>query len=364
MPKHHPKNERIKHEYLTYLEQARQMSPASVDQVAAALSQFEGFTRHKDFATFRIEQARGFKDHLVGTLNPKTGKPLAISTVNARLAALKAFFEWLCWQPGYKSKLRHSDAEYFNLSANDTRAAKAVPERPVPSMEQIRAALFAMPHETDVQKRDRAVMAFAILSGARDSAIASLKLRHVDVDARKIHQDGREVKTKNRKTFTSVFFPVGDDIEAVVRDWIEFLSRERLFGPDDPLFPATDVKVGPSGHFEPVGLRRKPWEGAAAIRQIFKRAFEAVSLPYYNPHSFRKTLVTMAETVCTTAEHVKAWSQNLGHDHVTTTLSSYGKVSPQRQAEILTRLSLDDPTSHLAGVTTEWLLEQLKKRMA
>ena len=49
MRKHHPKNERIKHEYLTYLEQAKQMSAASVDQVAAALAQFEGFTRHKDF---------------------------------------------------------------------------------------------------------------------------------------------------------------------------------------------------------------------------------------------------------------------------------------------------------------------------
>lgn len=327
MRKHHPKNERIKHEYLTYLEQAKQMSAASVDQVAAALAQFEGFTRHKDFATFRIEQARGFKDHLVGALNPKTGKPLAISTVHARLTALKAFFEWLCWQPGYKSKIRHSDIEYFNLSANDTRVAKASHERPVPSMEQIRATLFAMPHETDTQKRDRAVVAFTILSGARDSAIASLKLRHVDIAARKVIQDGREVKTKGRKTFTTVFFPVGDDIEAVVCEWVEFLIHERLFGPDDPLFPATDVKQTQDGCFGPVGLRRKPWESAAAIRQIFKRAFEAVNLPYFNPHSFRKTLAIMGEKVCKTPEDFKAWSQNLSHEQVMTTFASYGKVS-------------------------------------
>ncbi|MDI7775596.1 tyrosine-type recombinase/integrase [Asticcacaulis sp. EMRT-3] len=338
MKKFHPKNERIKHEYMGYLEGPKQMSAASVDQVAAALAQFENFTRHKDFATFRNEQATGFKNHLAGMINTATGKPLATSTLHARLMALKAFFEWLCWQPGYKSKIRYHDIEYFNLSANDTRIAKASRERPAPSMEQIRHALFAMPHETDVQKRDRAVVAFTILSGARDNAIASLKLRHMDMVTGKIHQDGRDVRTKSRKTFTTVFFPVGDDIEAVVREWVTFLTTERLFGPDDPLFPATNVKLGSSGQFEAAGLRRKPWASAAMIRKIFQRAFEAVNLPYYNPHSLRKTLTILGESVCITPEDFKAWSQNLGHEQVMTTFYSYGKVSPHRQAEIIAGL--------------------------
>lgn len=362
MKKFHPKNERIKHEYMGYLEGPKQMSAASVDQVAAALAQFENFTRHKDFAAFKSEQATGFKNHLAGTINTATAKPLATSTIHARLMALKAFFEWLCWQPGYKSKIRYHDIEYFKLSANDTRIAKASRERPVPSMEQIRHALFAMPHETDVQKRDRAVVAFTILSGARDNAIASLKLRHVDMTAHKIHQDGRDVRTKSRKTFTTVFFPVGDDIEAVVHEWVAFLTTERLFGPDDPLFPATAVKVGSSGQFEPVGLRRKPWASAAMIRQIFKRAFGAVNLPYFNPHSFRKTLAIMGETVCITPEDFKAWSQNLGHEQVMTTFYSYGKVSPHRQAEIIVGLGRTHQDND-EGVSNETLIALLKKRM-
>ena len=35
---------------------------------------------------------------------------------------------------------------------------------------------------------------------------------------------------------------------------------------------------------------------------------------------------------------LKAWSQNLGHDDVLTTFTSYGTVAAHRQAEIMTDL--------------------------
>lgn len=98
--------------------------------------------------------------------------------------AVKAFFKWLAGQPGYKSRIRYSDADYFNSSANDERIAKAVRERPVPTPEQILHALRSMPTSTLFERRDRALVAFTLLSGARDNAIASMKLRHVDMNAR------------------------------------------------------------------------------------------------------------------------------------------------------------------------------------
>ena len=57
--------------------------------------------------------------------------------------------------------------------------------------------------------RNRAVVAFTLLTGARDGAIASLKRKHVDVVDGKVVQDAREVRTKFSKTFTTWFFPVG-----------------------------------------------------------------------------------------------------------------------------------------------------------
>jgi integrase len=337
MRKHHAQNERIKRQYFAYLEEAMGMSKSSVDQVAAAIAQFETSTAHRDFRAFHIEQARKFKRQLAEAINPATGKSLAKATVYSRLMALKAFSKWLAREPGYK-RLTYSDADYFNPSNNDGRIAKAVRKRAVPTPEQVFHVLSAMPRETDIEKRDRALVAFALLSGARNDAMASMSLRNVDLAQRTVFQDARHVRTKNRKTFTSNFFPVGADIEAIVTDWILYLTREKLYGPDDPLFPTTQVAVEESGHFESVGLKREHWRGGDAIRRVFRRAFEAAGLPYSNPHLCRDTLTLMGEQRCTTPEELKAWSQNLGHDHVLTTLTSYGAVSSARQSEILSSM--------------------------
>jgi hypothetical protein len=86
-------------------------------------------------------------------------------------------------------------------------------------------------------------------------------------------------------------------------------------------------------------LDRKHWSSATPIRQVFKQAFAMSGLPYFNPHSFRKTLALLGGRICKTPEQYKAWSQNLGHDQVMTTFSSYGDVGSYRQAEIIRSFS-------------------------
>jgi integrase len=338
--KFNSENERTKYRYFAFLTDAKQLSHGTVNQIAAALADFEASSGFKEFREFRIEQAQSYKRRLRKAINPKTGRALAKATISSRLAALKSFFQWLAQEPGFRSRLKYSDAEYFNLSANEERIAKTVRQRPVPSIEQIRHVLASMPTDSEIDRRNRAIIAFALLSGARDNAIASMSLKHIDVAKRRINQDAREVRTKNAKTITSTFFPVGSDIEAIVSDWILYLQNERLWGPDDPLFPATKVEFSvDSGHFENGGLDRKHWKDAAAIRRIFKEAFKRAGLPYFNPHSFRKTLATLGERICSTPEVFKAWSQNLGHSHVLTTFTSYGSVAQHRQDEILAELA-------------------------
>ncbi len=338
MAKHHPANERVKRRYLIYLQEANQLAESSIDQVAAAIAAFEKSAGYKDFKHFHIEKARRFKRQLLEHVNPDTGKGLAKSTIHSRLMAVKGFFKWLAGQPGYKSRIRYSDADYFNSSANDERIAKAVRERPVPTLDQILHVLRSMPDATVLERRDRALVAFTLLSGARDNAIASLKLRHVDLKARTVNQDAREVRTKTRKTFISDFFPVGDRVEQIVADWVAELQSDQLFGPDDPLFPSTAIGLNDDGHFAPIGLSRKNWSNAGPIRKIFRAAFEHAGLPYFNPHSLRKTLVSFGQSRCRTPEDLKVWSQNLGHEDVLTTLRSYGAVSRERQAEIMAGL--------------------------
>jgi integrase/recombinase XerD len=98
--------------------------------------------------------------------------------------------------------------------------------------------------------------------------------------------------------------------------------------------------VGEDRAFKASGLMREHWSTASPIRKIFKEAFAAANLPYYIPHSFRKTLVTLGQTICQSPEEFKAWSQNLGHEDVLTTFYSYGEVQEHRQGEIFKQLKL------------------------
>jgi integrase len=333
--KPNPANERIKHEYFAYLEQARRLNEHSVDAVAKALDRFETYTNRRDFKTFHREQAIAFKAHLAEQLNARTGERISKATIYSTLAALKAFFFWLAGQRGYKSKLQFSDADFFNMSLKDTAIAKAVREPRVPTIEQVRAILAVMPRTTSVEKRNRALIAFTLLTGSRDDATASLRLKHVDLAERQVMHDARDTRVKFSKSFPTWFFPVGADVEAIFVEWMVCLRTEEGFGPADPLFPSTKVSPGADTSFAVQGLEKKCWSTAAPIRKIFREASGTAGLPYFNPHSFRKTLVRLGMEICRTAEEFKAWSQNLGHDDVLTTFNSYGSIPASRQRELI-----------------------------
>jgi integrase len=339
MLKHNANNERIKRSYFTYLKEAKRHSEPTVDAVAKSLARFESYNKYKDFKAFHYQQAVSFKNHLADQHGQRSGEKLSKATLNSTLANLKRFFQWLAGQPGYKSRMQYSDADYFNLSDKDTRIATAKREQKAPTLEQVKYVIASMPTNTEIELRNRALIAFTLLTGARDGAIASMKLKHFDLAAKCINQDAREVQTKFSKTFTTFFFPVGDDIEAIVENWVTYLRVEKLWGNDDPLFPSTLITVGESQQFEATGLNRKHWSNATPIRNIFRQAFTSAGLPYFNPHSLRDTIALLGETICKTPEEFKAWSQNIGHDKVLTTFYNYGTVSNHRQSEIIKSLS-------------------------
>lgn len=340
-----PQNARIKLAYTRYLREARRKSEPSIDAALAALAAIDRFERHarRDFRLFHIRQAISFKEALARETNPRTKAPLSTATRLQILSALHAFFTWLADQHGYRRGIRYPDADYFSLSLKETAIAKASRDTAGPTIEQVRHVLGTMPADSDIERRNRALIAFTLLTGARDNAIASLRLKHVDVERGEVDQDAREVRTKASKSMVTWFFPVGDDIRAIVADWIGLLVRERHWGPDDPLFPATRIARGESGGFTPIGLARRCWSTAEPIRSIFRDAFTAAGLPYFNPHSLRKTLARFGEQRCSTPEEFKAWSQNLGHEKVLTTFTSYGAVDRQRQAEIMRALGRPTP---------------------
>lgn len=338
MTKYNPTNERIKRKYFIFLKEAKRLDESSIDAVAKSISRFESYNRYRDFKIFHFEQAVSFKNHLAIQTNPKTGKPLSKATLHSTLSQLKTFFQWLSMQSGYRSRINYTDTEYFNVSEKAVRVATARRETPVPTLEQIKHVIQMIPNDSAIERRNQCLIAFTILTGARDSAISSLKLKHIDIKGHCIFQDAREVNTKFSKTFTTFFFPVGDDIHQIVCEWVQHLKEDLLWSNDDPLFPKTEVVTGEDRVFKASGLKKEHWSTASPIRSIFREAFEAAGLPYFNPHSFRKTLVTLGQKFCRTPEEFKAWSQNLGHQDVLTTFYSYGHVQQERQGEIFRQI--------------------------
>lgn len=70
-----------------------------------------------------------------------------------------------------------TDSTIESRQAGASRLTKAVVSR-------------AMPNEKPIDKRNRALIAFLSLTGARAEAVASIRLHHVDVAGRFVDQPG------------------------------------------------------------------------------------------------------------------------------------------------------------------------------
>ncbi|WP_165798893.1 hypothetical protein [Shimia abyssi] len=182
----------------------------------------------------------------------------------------------------------------------------------------------------------------------------SLRLKHINLVDQTVFQDGREVNTKNSKSFMTVFFPVDAIYFVCFSTWVRFLREEKLFGPEDALFPRPQRQMV-AGKFAFTTLSREPYANSQKINQVVRSAFQDVGLHPYTPHSFRKTLAKLMNDMNLTLEQQKAWSQNLGHDSILTTVSSYLPVTEERQVEVMKdlRSSFIDPSVGGIGSTEE-----------
>ncbi len=331
-------NERIKRDYAIYLRHAKGQDDTSIDKARAAIRRFEDSTKFKPFKKFHRQQAVDFKDFLNRQKNVKTGRPLGFSTVDATLRLVKGFFHWLVSRTGFKRVLSYADVEYFNNTLKAGRVAHAKRDIPYPSMQQAAHAFQTMPFDTEFEMRDKALFAFFMLTGARDGAVATLRLKHVNLELGRVFQDPREVKTKAAKAIKCQFFPVGRAYRECFAAWVTYLREDKLFGPEDALFPKALVGVVEGRGFANLGLARSGFSSGAKLNTIIRGAFAAVQMPQYTPHAFRKTLTHFGSEVCKTPEEFKAWSMNLGHDNVATTINSYLPVTTERQMELIRNL--------------------------
>ena len=279
MTKHNPENERIKRKYFAYLKEAKRHSEPTVDAAAKALSRFEEYNRYRNFKAFHFEQAIAFKRHLAEQTGQRSGEKLSKATLHATLKQLRAVLFLACRAAGVQGA-----PSVFRCGllqpVGERRAHCHGPARAESADAGASEACDSDDAETGTRSSAGTALWWLLrcLTGARDSAIASMKLKHVDLKEGCVYQDAREVKTKFSKTFTTYFFPVGDEVRQIVAEWVRFLREEKLWGNDDPLFPATRIVVGQTHQFEAAGLETGALEhcrrrfGRSSVRHSSGRA--------------------------------------------------------------------------------------------
>lgn len=322
MTKVNPKNERHKLDWLAELE--RDYSASTVDSKLAALACFEEATDYLDFEKITVEAADRFTAYVVK-------RPTRSLTNVAAVNSVKSFFQWMVMDERIKGRAARKPINGLRLKLKDRTASRARKAKPIPSVAQIEAAVKAMPKTTAIERRNRGLVAFTLVSGARDGAIISMRVKHVGLINKQVHQDPNEVDTKAGKQINTWFFPVGEFFIQEVEDYLDYLKTEQGFTANDYLFTSSARGRDENDQFCIVGISKARWANAQPMRDIFRAAFNAVDLPYFNPHSFRKTLMARAYEMELSGEEIKAWSQNLGHEKLDTSVNNYGPVSLDRQ---------------------------------
>jgi integrase len=141
--------------------------------------------------------------------------------------------------------------------------------------------------------------------------------------------------------------------------------RTKGFGSQDPLFPRSKLTQGEDSLSFQIATEVEPifWKGTGRIRDIFKKRAEAAGLRYHPPHSFRHLAVELALKYCNTGEQFKAISQNFGHDHVATTISSYANYNPQKLSHILKSMDFSGEPLETLEEKLDALREMIKKSL-
>ena len=320
-----PKNERIEYKYRQHVRRVLQRDEKTVLAALKNIRDYEFCTSFAGFEKFNSDVADKY-------IKDMFNRGLSLSYITDNLRALKEFLRWLERQRGYRSKIDYNHIDYLNVTSNQSRAAKAVQYQKSYKFKDIIATIRQMPDKTDKQRRDRAIVSLQALCALRVSELRTVKMQNlIDEDGHYfIHVTPKDMAVKFAKTRYVNFIPLPDDIIKNVTEWAQYLKSLGFKG-GDPLFPVVDNRFGQKNLLEQ-SIRKAQIKSDTTIRDVFKKAFVSAGFEYIKPHSFRKTIALFAQNQ--SPAFLNAVRQNLGHDSIDTTLSSYGQLSvvDQRKA--------------------------------
>ena len=345
--KENVQNEIAKREFLNWLSEADGCCEATVRKVEQAILLYQELTKNIDFRLFSRDRAISFKKSLRN--REYRGKRIALTTYHSHLRSTRKFFLWLSNKSSYKSKIKPDLVDYLKVSAKEQRIATQETHRDYPKFDYVKSLCQSIDIKCEIDLRDRALIAFTLLSGMRDDAIISLKVGSFDVENLIVDQNPNEgVRTKFSKHILTVLFEFDDKLLQYFLTWhSNLVSKE--YEVSDPLFPRSKTNQGKENLSFQFAKEVEPgfWKSTGRMREIFKSRARKANLPYYSPHSFRHLAVYLALKYSTSGEQLKAISQNFGHEYVATTLSAYANYENEELVRILKSMNFKGESKKL-----------------
>ena len=283
-------------EYLSWLQLEANRSQNTVRAYQGELRKLGGFLAGRGhslgMADLRHEDLRAYQRHLALTLKSPASRARA-------LVAVRSWLRWLA-----REKLVESDL------SNGVTLPKLTQRLPKPmSGDELSRLLAALPTETPIEMRDRALVHFLISTGCRISE--ALQLDRTDVP----RQGSRLVVTGKGSKQRAVYLT--DDAKGAIDDYL--LAREDV---DMALFVNYDRSRRPGED------RRLTAAGARHIVRRLRRELGVWS--FKSPHVARHTAATSLLEV--TGGDVRLVQEVLGHANLNT-LQGYTKIVDARKQE-------------------------------
>ena len=282
-----PELKQTMEKFLSHLRIERRLSPNTTDSYLRDLSSLiqwmpsAGFT---DWQSLNGEALRSF-------LASEHRRGLGAKSLQRRLSACRSLFQW---------QLKHGQLK--GNPAQGIRAPKAARKLPQVLDPDEMARLVEVPTDTELGKRDRAMLELFYSSGLRLSELCSLHWRDLDLADGLVRVLGKGSKVR--------IVPVGKYAREALENWRTDSSGKL----DAPVFPGRNGSITPRA----IQLRIKQ---LAQSQGIWKRVY-----PHLMRHSF-------ASHVLESSGDLRGVQELLGHSDIATT-QIYTHLNYQHLAKV------------------------------
>ncbi|NNU88115.1 integrase [Geobacillus sp. MR] len=287
-------------EYELYLQE----KGCSPNTVISYLNDVNQFLKDLDLCPSDYVTSADIRKWIQQMVSPVAGKPLATSTINRRLNALRNFYSWAVDQ-GYVDHDPMKGISDLKTADEDQETIMWLTEE---EFEDLLHRMRKMPVQSrgvdpeEKYRRDRAIVYLFVYAGLRVEELSNLKLTDIDLEMRRLRIVGKGMKVRT--------VPISNILLAELQDWLAFRAEMAKKKPH--------VEASPYVFYS----QRSP---KFSVRGI-QRMVESYSPPgkKLTPHMFRHTFCKwMLKATNNDIEKVRRLA---GHSHIATT-SRYLKDS-------------------------------------